>query len=222
MFPLSDLKTHHARVNRWIIAINILVFLWVMLVSGGYLGQQSINLLEKQIPYLVFTPAVFSEDPVQGVISLFGSMFMHAGILHLLGNMWFLWVFGDNIEDHLGSFRYLMFYLAGGIAAALTETYMGGDPALSMVGASGAVAAVLGAYLVILPRAWIRTYLPPIFIFHVPAYVFLPYWAIVQYLSILAGEAGVAFYAHLGGFVFGFVAMLLLRRRPSSPVTHPS
>lgn len=213
MFPLSDLITHHAKVNRWLIAVNVLVFVAVFVISGGYLGQKSLNFLENQLPYLIFVPAVLVAEPLQGTISIFGSMFMHAGWLHLLGNMWFLWVFGDNIEDHLGSGRYLLFYLAGGVAAALSEGFLGGDPYTSMVGASGAVAAVLGGYLVLLPKAWIRTYVPPIFIFHVPAYIYLPYWAILQYYSIRIGEPGVAFYAHLGGFVFGFLVMLFLRNR---------
>jgi rhomboid family protein len=138
------------------------------------------------------------------------SMFMHGGWLHLIGNMWFLWLFGNNVEDSMGHFRYLIFYLLSGIAAAATQTFMSPSSVLPMVGASGAISGVMGAYVILYPR--VRVHMLVVLVIFitrivVPAYVMLGYWFLLQLLggSVASGEGGVAFWAHVGGFLAGAV-----------------
>jgi membrane associated rhomboid family serine protease len=164
-------------------------------------------------------------------ISIFTSMFLHGGWLHLIGNMLFLWIFGDNIEDTLHPLGFVLFYLAGGVAAAGLQFVFAPESTIPNVGASGAVAAVLGAYLFLYPRARVLTAVVLVFIWTVvelPAVVVLGLWFVLQLLEGTAGLAaavnsGVAYWAHVGGFVFGFVfAMLFLRRHrdPGRPQAH--
>jgi rhomboid family protein len=136
------------------------------------------------------------------------SMFLHGGWLHLIGNMWFLWVFGNNVEDSMGHARYLAFYLLCGLAAAATQTFVSPESIVPMVGASGAISGVMGAYVILYPRVRVHM-LVFLFIFVtrivVPAYLMLGYWFLLQLLggSAAQGEGGVAFWAHVGGFVAG-------------------
>ena len=135
-------------------------------------------------------------------------MFLHGGWLHLIGNMWFLWVFGNNVEDSMGHFRYLVFYLLCGLAAAATQTFVSPSSIVPMVGASGAISGVMGAYVILYPRVRVHM-IVFLFIFitriAVPAYLMLGYWFLLQLLggSAAQGEGGVAFWAHVGGFVAG-------------------
>ncbi len=139
------------------------------------------------------------------------SMFLHGGWGHLIGNLWFLWVFGNNVEDGMGRMRFLAFYLLTGLAAAGLHVAVAPASIVPTVGASGAISGVMGAYLMHHPRAPVRTWVPPIFLFNLPAWVFLIYWFVLQVLGGLPeldqgpGEAtgGVAFWAHVGGFVAG-------------------
>ena len=139
------------------------------------------------------------------------SMFIHGGVAHVLGNCWFLWVFGNNVEDRLGSVGFLVFYLAGGTAAALAQVAVASGSAVPMIGASGAISGVLGAYLVFFPRAWVISLVPWIVpVLPIPAVIFLPLWFFIQAYagvgSLMAGTAGgegVAWWAHAGGFVAG-------------------
>jgi len=156
-------------------------------------------------------------------IDLFSSMFMHGGWEHILGNMLFLWIFGNNVEDTVGRPRFIAFYLAGGLFATLSQTIVtlqaGSSSAAEIpnVGASGAIAAVLGAYLVLFPGGRVFTWVFPIFFFELPAMLFLVFWFLLQLFlgsqSIVAPEAGggVAFFAHIGGFIFGAAVALLVR-----------
>ena len=162
------------------------------------------------------------------------SMFMHGGWLHLIGNMLFLWVFGNNIEDATGHGKFLIFYLLCGVAAAATQTFVSPHSVVPMVGASGAISGVLGAYILLYPRVRVHTLIIlPIYITSValPAYVMLGYWIILQVLSGLFSlseveKGGVAFFAHIGGFVTGLVLVRLfasddvLRRRPTPPASY--
>jgi len=152
------------------------------------------------------------------------SMFLHGGWLHIIGNMWFLWIFGDNIEDHLGHFRYLLFYLACGIAAAVTHIVFNLSSNEPTVGASGAIAGVMGAYVILYPRARVLTLVVLIVFFTfwwIPAWVFLGYWFLIQFLSGAAmsiaetsrSTGGVAFWAHVGGFVTGVLLIKILPQR---------
>jgi len=165
-------------------------------------------------------------------IDLFSSMFMHGGWEHILGNMLFLWIFGNNVEDTVGRPRFVAFYLAGGLFATLSQTIVtlqaGSSSAAEIpnVGASGAIAAVLGAYLVLFPGGRVFTWVFPIFFFELPAMLFLVFWFLLQLFlgsqSIVAPEAGggVAFFAHIGGFVFGLLAIKIFsagRPRPVRP-----
>jgi membrane associated rhomboid family serine protease len=159
------------------------------------------------------------------------SQFLHAGWLHLLGNMLYLWIFGNNIEDRLGSGRFLLFYLAGGIAAALAQTAIDPASTVPMIGASGAIAATLGAYLVFFPRARITTLVFLGFFYqliNVPAVIVLGFWFVLQLidaitsLGIEGASGGVAFFAHVGGFVAGALVARLMtvgRRDPAWPGT---
>jgi membrane associated rhomboid family serine protease len=157
------------------------------------------------------------------------SMFLHGGWAHLLGNSLYLWVFGNNVEDSLGRLRFLVFYILCGLAAALTHVLLNGASPVPTVGASGAISGVLGGYLVLYPRVRVRTYFPPIFLFHVPAWFVLVFWFGEQILAGLPQlspmrpdiSSGVAVWAHVGGFVAGVVLVklfenhALVRRRTS-------
>lgn len=164
--------------------------------------------------------------PDRSFLSFIGAMllatFMHAGFLHIAGNMLFFWVFGNNIEDFLGRFKYLLFYLLGGLASGFAQvlTHLNGDSSLvPAVGASGAVAAVMGAYIVLYPRARVNVLLIVIIFFTVvqmPALVVLGLWFVLQFFT--AEGSNVAWMAHVGGFVFGTVAIFLLGGRPQRPV----
>jgi membrane associated rhomboid family serine protease len=144
------------------------------------------------------------------------SMFLHGGWLHLIGNMWFLWVFGNNVEDSMGHVRYLAFYLLCGLAAAATQTFVSPESIVPMVGASGAISGVMGAYVILYPRVRVHM-IVFLFIFItrivVPAYLMLGYWFLLQLLggSATQGEGGVAFWAHVGGFVAGAALIPLFK-----------
>jgi rhomboid family protein len=165
-------------------------------------------------------------------INVFTSMFMHAGWEHILGNMLFLWIFGNNVEDTLGRGRFILFYLAGGVAATAVQSFVtlgfGSDQASQVpnLGASGAIAAVLGAYFVLIPWGQVLTFIFPFFFFEIPAMIFLGLWFVFQLVeggfAFVQPESGggVAFFAHIGGFLFGAVTINLLaagRPRPLRP-----
>jgi membrane associated rhomboid family serine protease len=208
MFPLRDTQPSYSKpvVTILLIAVNLLVFLFEFSLDD-YSRNQFIAVYG-------LTPDHFS------VLNIFTSMFLHGGWLHVLGNMWFLWIFGDNIEDILGHGKYLLFYLLCGVVAALTQTYMSGDSRVPMVGASGAIAGVMGAYMVKFPRSRIETLVfIVIFItrFDVPAWLMLIYWFAVQFFSGVgsigysqASQGGTAFFAHIGGFLAGMALVNLM------------
>jgi membrane associated rhomboid family serine protease len=182
--------------------------------------------LQDECPAFIPTQAGLVSPPERDIVSLVGailfSTFLHGGFLHIAGNMLFLWIFGNNVEDHLGRGRYLVFYLLGGVAAGFTQVLasLGGcaDGGCSpAVGASGAVAAVMGAYFVLFPRARVNVLVPIFFFFSVvqmTAWVVLGLWVVFQFI---VHQPGVAWEAHVGGFVFGVVAILLLGGRPQRP-----
>jgi membrane associated rhomboid family serine protease len=145
-------------------------------------------------------------------------MFLHGSWMHLLGNMLYLWIFADNIEAVIGNFRFLMFYLAGGLIAGIMQVAIAPDSAIPCIGASGAISAVMGAYIVMFPKSRIRMlFLIFFFIFYIPAWVFLGYWFIQQIgsgLGVLGADTGgIAWWAHIGGFVFGLVSGYYYRIR---------
>lgn len=150
------------------------------------------------------------------------SMFLHGSWMHLIGNMWFLWIFGDNIEDYLGHFKYLLFYLLSGLGAALAQVILTPHSSVPTVGASGAIAGILGAYFLLYPKAKVLIWFPIFFLFYLPAWVMLGYWFVMQFLSGAATSlatysdtrGGVAFWAHVGGFLVGIVLIKVFPERP--------
>jgi membrane associated rhomboid family serine protease len=158
------------------------------------------------------------------LVTVFTSMFMHGGLLHILFNMLFLWIFGNNVEDAMGRIKYVLFYLAAGVAALYTQAFIDPSSTLPTIGASGAVAGVLGAYAVLHPRAKVLTVIFIIFfvtVIEIPAMVMLGLWFILQFIPAIgqvaapgvAGTGGVAYFAHVGGFLFGLAVVKLLARR---------
>ncbi len=220
MFPLRDSvpTRRFPFVNYALIAINIAIFIKELQFSNA-------GLLEKFIAQYGLVPVRFFNDPVIGLPTLFSSMFLHGGWGHVLGNMWFLHVFGDNVEDNLGHVRYFFYYLLMGFGAAAAQLAANPQSALPMVGASGAIAGVLGGYFILHPRARVLT-LIPIFIFirliEIPAFFFLGIWFLMQTVNgvgslstqVMRGDVGgVAWWAHAGGFAAGFMGIWIFRRR---------
>ena len=223
MFPIKD--DNPLRRTPWltmgVIATNVVVFLWQLGEGAktGYgileyamvpralaaaLGLEAPPVVSREALalYLAYDPAV----PIP--FTVFTSMFMHGGWWHLLGNMWSLWIFGNNVEDEVGPEGFLAFYLACGAAAALTQAFVNLSSPVPMVGASGAIAGVLGAYLLRFPHARILTVIPIFlaWLVWIPASVWLVIWFLGQIMNSLASSgAGVAWYAHIGGFVAGMV-----------------
>ena len=216
MIPLRDVIPSRTTpgVSITLIVLNVLIYL-----LGLMLSEQG---REAMIVTFGLVPAFFS------VINVFTSMFVHGGFAHLAGNMLFLWIFGDNVEDRLGHGRFLAFYLICGAAAALAHTLLSANSLVPMVGASSAIAGVMGAYLVLYPRSRVLMLFPfPPILFELPALFFLAMWFLVQFLNGVnqlpifernAISGGVAFWAHVMGFVSGLVLVLVMRRPERSRV----
>jgi len=229
MFPLRDENPSLTVpfVTRALIAINVAVFLYEIALGAElrpFLFQWSF------VPVRLTLALDGRTETAGAAATLLTSMFMHGGWLHLIGNMWYLWIFGDNIEDRFGHLRFLLFYLTAGLAAGLLHYAANTGSQLPTVGASGAIAGVLGAYAAAFPRARVVTLLPifPFFqIVALPALLVLGVWFVFQFVSgALSGGAGggVAWWAHIGGFLFGFLLTRLLspgRRAPSRAWVEP-
>ena len=220
MLPLGDNNPRRTTpfVTWLFIGINILMFMWELSLGPN---------LERALTGVAFIPARFWANPnlVQEFIRTMTSMFLHGGWLHLGGNMLYLWIFGDNIEDRLGHTRYAIFYVLCGILATLAHAVASPMSRLPSIGASGAIAGVLGGYLVLFPHARVTTVIP-IFVFvtvrEIPAIFVLGMWFVLQFFSGAASigasqdVGGVAYFAHIGGFVAGMILVVLfggLRRR---------
>jgi membrane associated rhomboid family serine protease len=211
MIPLRDVIPSRTTpvITIAIIVINAIVFLYEL-----SLGE----LTNEFILYFGLVPAAFSW------VSVFTSMFVHGGLLHFAGNMLYLWIFGDNVEDRMGHGRFVVFYLLCGAAAAFVQTIVNPDSLVPMVGASGAIAGVMGAYFVLYPRSRIVTLVPIFFfiqILEIPAIFFLGIWFLMQFMSGVGSIAtatggepggGIAFWAHIAGFAAGVSAVIVFRR----------
>ena len=244
MIPVGDSVSSRTfpYVNLAIIAVNLLIFAYELLLGSegqrnqflcdwGSIPRDVTNLFAPPSrPEVAVGPCGFSSSEVGVDVLLrpFTSMFMHAGWFHILGNMLFLWIFGDNVEDALGHVRYLLFYLLCGLGAAAAHILMSPDSLLPAVGASGAIAGVMGAYLVLYPRANIAVFIPLFFLlgtFSIPAIVLIGIWFLMQLFSGIAsigyatgGGGGVAWWAHVGGFLVGMLLITVFRpRRRSRP-----
>jgi membrane associated rhomboid family serine protease len=223
MIPLRDAVPSHSFpvITVALIAINVVAFFYELSLGS----QLDRFIMQYGAVPLRFTLAGQSEQgsTIGRFLPLFTSMFLHGGWLHLGGNMLYLWVFGDNVEDRLGALRFLLFYLACGLVAALAQIYFHPTSKIPMVGASGAVAGVLGAYLVLFPHSRVLTLIPILFFFQIvelPAFLFLLFWFGMQFLSgavaitsTSQATGGVAWWAHIGGFVSGMALGFLLPKR---------
>lgn len=225
MIPLRDSipSKRYPIMNNLIIVVNVFLFLVE--------SSQAEN-LNRFIYTYGLVPARYSMPEIashftsaEQLIALLSFMFLHGSFWHLLGNMWSLYIFGDNIEDRLGSLRYLLFYLLCGWASGLTHLYFNWDSTMPTIGASGAIAGVMGAYFILYPGAKILTVIPIIFIpyfIEIPALFFLGLWFVFQFLYATTGSAesaGIAWWAHIGGFIFGIFSLKLFSRIPETALS---
>ncbi|HJW94770.1 MAG TPA: rhomboid family intramembrane serine protease [Thermoanaerobaculia bacterium] len=226
MLPLRDHNPIRTTpfVNYLLIALNVLMFFWEVQLGRNF---------EPALVQVAFIPARFWQGGmlVPELIRIFVSMFLHGGLLHIGGNMLYLWIFGDNIEDRLGHFPYLVFYLACGFLATLAHAFFNPASRMPSIGASGAIAGVLGAYLILFPTARVTTLIPIIFFIivrEIPAVFLLGFWFVIQFFSgwgslgAAQDTGGVAYFAHIGGFVAGMILVVLFgglrrSRRPPPP-----
>jgi membrane associated rhomboid family serine protease len=225
MIPIRDTiqSKNYPVVNTVIIAANVLFYL-VQLAQGERLNQ------------FIFTyglvPARYSIPEIasyfsfgQQVVSFLSFMFLHGGFWHLLGNMWSLYIFGDNVEDRLGSIRYLLFYILCGLASGLFHLFINWHSKIPTIGASGAIAGIMGAYFLLYPKSKILTLIPIFFIpyfLELPAFFFIGIWFILQFISAAGSSSelgGVAWWAHIGGFLFGIIFLKMFLKIPQSGIT---
>jgi membrane associated rhomboid family serine protease len=220
MIPLKDDNPTRTfpYVTYGIIGVNVVVFVYMLFMGPGR-GERFV-LQYSLIPATLVggESRVVSGVATSGWFSLFSSMFLHGGFLHIAGNMLFLWIFGDNIEDYLGHAKYLFFYLACGVLAALSHAFLNPDSTLPMLGASGAISGVLGAYIILYPRAGVWTFFFFLFfwqVIKVPAVLIIGLWIFIQVVNGLLEPGqqggGVAWFAHVGGFVAGMLFILIAR-----------
>lgn len=221
MIPIRDQirSRSYPAVTHGIIGLNVLVFLY-QVMQGEH--------IERFITTYGLVPARFASPDLplgELAFTLVSFMFLHGGVLHLIGNMLSLYIFGDNVEDHMGSTRFLAFYLLCGWASGFAHLLSNWGSQVPTIGASGAIAGVMGAYFVLFPKARIITLIPIFFIpyfVEIPAVVFLGIWLLFQffYASLPGpeGGGGIAWWAHIGGFVFGMIAVKLFSRLPESPL----
>jgi len=221
MLPLRDVNPtrHFPLMTVILITINVLVFIYELILGPQLEGfVQSWAIIPYEITHGVDLPPA-SIQPIY--LTLITAMFLHGGFVHIAGNMLFLWIFGNNIEDAMGSLRFLVFYLLCGLAAAFAQIAVGPNSDVPNIGASGAIAGVLGAYLLLFPRAEVQTLVFLGFfvrLVRLPALLFLGLWFVLQLFSGVAGlgmeaTGGVAWFAHIGGFIAGIVLINLFRRR---------
>ena len=230
MFPLKDdLPTRSTPViTVGLIVLNALVFVYQVVLEAGDLGEgagaaKAFVMEFGLIPCSLTGACAKVSDLPSPALTIFTSMFLHGSLFHIAGNMLYLWIFGNNVEDTLGHGRFTVFYLASGIAAAASQTLVGPDSRVPMIGASGAVSGVLGAYFVLFPQASVLTLV--IFGFfwrlvRIPALVVLGFWMVVQILNGLwsfGAGGGVAWFAHIGGFFAGMGLLFLFCPRPAAP-----
>jgi len=222
MLPIKDDQARYspAWVTWFLIGLNLLIYFF-----EASLGPQDFKLVIHQfgvVPYHLgaFLGGATRYTLAAIVVPFFTSMFLHGSWLHVIGNMWFLYIFGDNVEDYLGHFKYLVFYILTGLIAMLTQVAVNVHSTAPTVGASGAIAGVLGAYFTLYPRARVLTWFF-VFVIWVPAWIILGYWFVLNFLSGTASAlavqgqnvGGVAFWAHVGGFVSGALLVKVFGER---------
>ena len=225
MIPLRDTipAKNYPVVNVTIIGINLLVYL-IQFSQGAEISEfvKTYGL----VPARYSLPQWSSQYSTgQQVLSFFSFMFLHGGFWHLLGNMWSLYIFGDNVEDRLGPLRYLLFYLLCGLASGVSHLYFNVNSDIPIIGASGAIAGVMGAYFILYPKSKILTLIPIFFIpyfLEIPAFYFLGIWIVLQFINAAASHgtiSGIAWWAHIGGFIFGIIFLKLFLLMPQVGAT---
>lgn len=223
MLPLKDDQPSYSTpyVNWFLIVLNLLIYLF-----ESTLDPRSAEVFARQFGVVPQHIALFLSGSSrytfqQVALPFLTSMFVHGGWMHVIGNMWFLYIFGDNVEDYLGHFKYLVFYLISGLIAMATQVAIYPHSNVPTVGASGAIAGVLGAYFVLYPRARVLTWFF-LFVFYIPAWVMLGYWFVLQFMTGAAtlsmahvgkDVGGVAVWAHVGGFIAGAVMIKMFSER---------
>ncbi|MBI3630046.1 MAG: rhomboid family intramembrane serine protease [Candidatus Rokubacteria bacterium] len=233
MFPLKDDVPSQTTpfVTIGLITLNVLVFLYQWSLQFPQ-DPEAVRSAQAFVFEFGVTPCRLTGrcagavDFPSPVATIFTSMFVHGGLFHVFGNMLYLWIFGDNVEDTLGHVRFLLFYLAAGVAAAVGQSLVNPASQVPMIGASGAISGVLGAYLILFPHAGVLTVIVFMFfvrLVRVPAVLVLGFWIVVQIINGLvtfgagilgrAAEGGVAWFAHVGGFLAGIVLLFLMRPR---------
>ncbi|HBF43201.1 MAG TPA: rhomboid family intramembrane serine protease [Desulfobacteraceae bacterium] len=225
MIPIRDTieSRNYPIVNNLIIATNVLVYI-IQLGQGENLTRFILTYALVPVRYSV--PEIASYFSVgQQAFSFFSFMFIHGGFWHLLGNMWFLYIFGDNVEDRLGPVRYLAFYILCGLASGISHLFINWHSQIPTIGASGAIAGVMGAYLLLYPKSRILTLIPIFFIpffVHIPAFFFIGVWFVLQFISAAGTPdqgGGIAWWAHIGGFIFGMIFLKLFLKIPQTGIT---
>lgn len=233
MLPLRDDQPRYSTpfVNSFLIGLNIFIYFceWVLTKSDPRNLEALVyqfGLVPSHLTAFLAGSPKYSLPAV--ILPFFTAMFLHGSWMHVLGNMWFLYIFGDNIEDYLGHFKYLVFYFLAGLFAMSTQVAIYPHSNIPTVGASGAIAGVLGAYFILYPRARVLTWFF-VFVFYLPAWIMLGYWFVLQFLSgavtlsVAPGRdvGGVAVWAHVGGFVAGLVMIRVFpERRRRSPYAY--
>jgi membrane associated rhomboid family serine protease len=222
MLPIKDDQPRYSTpyVTWFLIALNLLIFLF-----EASLDQRHLTQVIHQFAVVPYHLAVFLRGSTryslgQVVVPFFTSLFLHGSWMHVLGNMWFLWIFGDNVEDYLGHFKYLIFYLLCGVLAMSAQVLVDLHSTVPALGASGAIAGVLGAYFVLYPKARVLTWFF-VFVLWIPAWIILGYWFVLNFLSGTAtalavqshNMGGVAFWAHVGGFIAGVLLVRVFGER---------
>jgi len=221
VIPLKDKNPSRTFpfVNYLLIAVNVIVFFYELSLGDKHLDEFIVKYGLISHRYFYFVE--HQTHHVTRYVPFFSSMFLHGGWMHIIGNMWFLFIFGDNVEDRLGHRNYFAFYILSGLAAAIVQLLSSTASNVPTIGASGAISGVLGAYLVMFPRAKIVTLLPIFFFFDIidiSAFLFIGFWFIMQFVSGLQTlgidtSGGIAWWAHIGGFVAGILMLPALKKK---------
>ena len=220
MIPLKDTipSRTYPYINISLILINVAIFFYELSLGRGLIRFiYTYGLIPKKFFYLAHQGSY----PLEQYFPFFTSLFLHGGWLHVIGNMLFLWIFGDNVEDRMGHFKYLIFYILCGFGAGFTHVYLNSASTIPAVGASGAISGVLGAYFILFPRSRIVTLMPVFFfltLVEIPAFFFIGVWFLFQLVkgafSIIGGlQEGVAWWAHVGGFLTGVGLVFIFAKR---------
>jgi len=212
-FPLSDSAPRESFpiLTISLLIINVAIFIWSY---TSPIVNYKINGETVEIPLYYIQYGFIPASPT--ILTLFSSMFMHGGLDHIFGNMWYLWIFGDNVEDRFGKIKFLFLYFASGLFATFTQYITDPFSKIPSIGASGAISGILGAYILLFPKEKVLSRIGYSFV-HIPSYVVIGFWFVLQFIfgtaSLLGGiGSGIAFWAHVGGFVLGFILTFLLLR----------